>query len=405
MKSKVKLLRITTKPVSINLLIKNQLLFMRTHGFEVFTSSAMGNEVTEFTQREGVVHFNVPFTRKITPFQDLYCLLKLIRVIKIIKPTIVHTHTPKAGLLGMIAAWICRVPIRMHTVAGLPLMEVKGIKRRVLKLTESITYACAHRVYPNSFGLLKFMQSEFSIRSNNQNNLISRQEAVRQKIKVIGNGSSNGIDTNYFSRTDFLEKELNLLRERWRVSEKSLVFGFVGRIVRDKGIVELVEAFKQLPDDLNARLLLVGEFEQGLDPLPQIIVDFLKNDSRVLLPGFQHDVRPWLMMMDVFTFPSYREGFPNAVMQACSLEIPCIVSNINGCNEIVENHVNGLIVPVKDGEALLNAMKLLASNASLRSTFARKSRAHLMANFDQYYFWNQLLEEYKDLVKTKCVHA
>lgn len=404
MHAKVKLLRIATKPVSINLLIRNQLQFMGNHGFEVFTASAAGKEVAEFTQREGVVHYEVPFTRSITPFQDFYCLLRLIRIIQTTKPLIVHTHTPKAGLLGMIAAWICRVPVRVHTVAGLPLMEARGLKRWVLKLTERVTYFCAHKVYPNSFGLLEFIREEFHLNYMSAEGLGKQKTILKNKFKVIGNGSSNGIDTSFFSTSTSLKKEAEELRQKWGIPKNVLVFGFIGRIVRDKGIVELVEAFRKISERMDARLLLVGEFEQDLDPLPQSILDFLKNDSRVIAPGFQLDVRPWFRVMDVFTFPSYREGFPNAVMQACSLEVPCIVSNINGCNELIKHQVNGLIVLPKDSYSLFEAMKLMADNRENRTEYARKSRSHVVANFEQKVLWEQLLLEYKELLKTQCAY-
>ncbi|MBI3217909.1 MAG: glycosyltransferase family 4 protein [Bacteroidetes bacterium] len=395
-----RIIRITTAPVSLKVLLNGQVNFLQRHNFHVLAVSADGKEVVDIVSQQ-VPHQVIPMTRAITPFQDLKCLIQLVRLIRSFKPHIVHTHTPKAGLLGMMAAFWCRVPIRMHTIAGLPLMEASGVKRRILKLTERITFFCAHRLYPNSFGLLDFIRKEFKVPSELINSPIN-PSSDHSKFKVIGNGSSNGIDTSYFSRTSELEQEAFQLRLKWRIPQESLVFGFVGRLVRDKGIVELVDAFRQIADTIEARLLLVGDFEHGLDPLPEATLDFLENDPRVIVPGFQQDVRPWLMMMDVFTFPSYREGFPNSVMQACSLEIPCIVSDINGCNEIIENQVNGIIVPAKESSSLLNAMKLLANNAELRTTFAQKSRTHLVANFDQNYLWNQLLEEYRVLLKLKC---
>ncbi len=386
-----RIMRITTAPVSLKVLLKGQLSFIQKQNFDVLAVSSAGSEVTDI-QAQNIPHRIIPMTRSITPFQDLYCLFLLVRLMISFKPQIVHTHTPKAGLLGMMAAFICRVPIRLHTIAGLPLMEATGLKRTILKATERITYLLAHRLYPNSFGLLEFIQKEFKPISNS-------------KFKVIGNGSSNGIDTTYFFRTDQLISEAKRLRLKWNISADTLVFGFVGRMVKDKGIIELVEAFKRITSFTDARLLLVGDFEHGLDPLPQATLDFLKNDSKVIVPGFQQDVRPWLIAMDIFTFPSYREGFPNAVMQACSLEVPCVVSNINGCNEIIENKVSGLIIPPKDSQALFEAMTLLATSPELRKSFATNSRTQLVTRFDQGYLWNQLLMEYNQLLKVKCTHA
>ncbi len=375
-----KLLRITTVPISLKLLLAGQFSFFQQHGFEVMTASADGEELKELLSA-GVTHHVVPMTRTITPVQDIICLLKLIRLIKIYKPDIVHTHTPKAGLLGMLAAWMCGVKIRMHTVAGLPLMETKGIKRTLLKITERITYSCATNVYPNSKGLLKYIREQLSI--------------VNCQLSILGKGSSNGIDSNYFSRTSKLVDAANGIRSRYQIPEDSFVFCFVGRVVKDKGIVELVEAFQKLGNGIEKRLILVGPREEALDPLPDITMSTIKNDPTIILPGFEQDVRPWMTASDVFVFPSYREGFPNVVMQAACLEVPCIVSNINGCNEIIEDQVSGLVVEAKDACALLKAMQFMIMEIEKRKMFAINAREFVTKNFDQQFVWKELLKEYQ----------
>ncbi len=375
-----KLLRITTVPISLKLLLAGQFSFFQQHGFEVMTASADGEELKELLSA-GVTHHVVPMTRTITPVQDIICLLKLIRLIKNYKPDIVHTHTPKAGLLGMLAAWMCGVKIRMHTVAGLPLMETKGIKRTLLKITERITYSCATNVYPNSKGLLKYIREQLSI--------------VNCQLSILGKGSSNGIDSNYFSRTSKLVDAANGIKSRYQIPEGSFVFCFVGRVVKDKGIVELVEAFQKLGNGIEKRLILVGPREEALDPLPDITMSTIKNDPTIILPGFQQDVRPWMTASDVFVFPSYREGFPNVVMQAACLEVPCIVSNINGCNEIIEDQVSGLVVEAKDAGALLKAMQFMIMEIEKRKMFAINAREFVTKNFDQQFVWQELLKEYQ----------
>jgi len=397
MPDKLRLLRITTVPVSLKLLLRGQFTFYQKQGFEVLTVSADGPEVKDITG-DGVPHQVVPMTRAITPLQDLICLWKLIRLINEFKPDIVHTHTPKAGLLGMMAAWLCRVPVRMHTVAGLPLMEAKGLKRSVLKITERITYACATNIYPNSKGLFDFIIREFQVADSQLPVTGYRLPVIGEKFQIIGKGSSNGIDTIWFSRTPELINTARVLRRVHQVPNEAIVFCFVGRIVKDKGIVELVQAFKKLSSSADIRLMLVGSFEQELDPLPAEIIHYLQHDARVIMAGFQHDVRPWLMAADVFVFPSYREGFPNVVMQAACLEIPGIVSDINGCNEIIEDQVNGLIVPPKDSAALHDAMLKMITEKELRASFAAKARKFVAENFDQQYVWGELLKEYRKLL-------
>jgi glycosyltransferase involved in cell wall biosynthesis len=398
MKTSPRLLRITTVPISLKYLLGGQLTFFQEQGFEVCAVSAEGSEVTEI-ERESK-HKVIPMTREITPLQDLYCLWLLIRLILKLKPDIVHTHTPKAGLLGMIAAWICRVPVRMHTVAGLPLMEAKGFKRKMLELTEKITYACATHVYPNSQGLLKFIDSGFRIPDTGYripDIADPKPEILNQKFKIIGKGSSNGIDTTFFSRTDALSHDAKSIRQKHGIAETDFVFSFVGRLVKDKGLVELVVAFQKL--NLPSRLLLVGPFEDHLDPLPDEVMTFLKNDSRVILAGFQKDVRPWMMAADGFVFPSYREGFPNVVMQAACLELPVIVSDINGCNELIVRDETGWVVPAKNAVQLLLAMKEMSADKEKGMRMAKKARKFVVANFDRAYVWEELLKEYRANLK------
>lgn len=360
-------------------------------GYDVYTISASGPEIAEVLT-EGVKHIPVPFTRKITPFQDIMCLIQLIRIIREIKPDVIHTHTPKAGLLGMIAGRICRVPVRLHTVAGLPLMEAGGLKRSLLELTERLTYSCAHKVYPNSSGLEKFLTRVLDIDPG--------------KLKVIGKGSSNGIDTEFFKRSPELEDRARSIRVERGIHSHDLVFSFVGRIVRDKGIVELVEAFKIVSDHLRQSagntdaprifLMLVGPFETDLDPLPEDIKRFIDEDPRVIQAGFQRDVRSWLMASDIFVFPSYREGFPNVVMQACLLQIPCIVSDINGCNEIISNGITGLIVQPKDVKSLSDAMLLLVADKEKRKEFSEFGRAFVFENYKREVVWDAIRREYEE---------
>lgn len=386
---KPRLLRITTVPISLHLLLRGQFRYMKEQGFDVYTMSAEGPETPEVA-KEGAPHFTIPFTRKITPVQDLICLWKLVLVLRKLRPAIVHTHTPKAGLLGMMAAWICRVPVRMHTVAGLPLMESTGIKRKVLEFTERITYACAHRVYPNSQGLRTFMLESLHV--------------APQKISIIGKGSTNGINSSYFNRQSEPEAEAAALREKHGITPADLVFSFVGRVVKDKGLRELVSAFKgvtaALPDQ-RIFLLLVGPFEPELDPLDAGDQAYLDETDRVIKAGFQRDVRPWILASDVFVFPSYREGFPNVVMQASCLGVPSIVSDINGCNEIIRHEETGLIVPPKDANALQQAMLTLASDKGKRTRFADAAREYVVAHFDQQFVWQRLKQEYVDQLNSK----
>lgn len=374
-----RLLRIVTVPMSLSLLLRGQFRFFREQGFEVVTASAAGAGIQQVID-EGAAHVVIPFTRKITPLRDLWCLWLTIRLIRRIKPHIVHTHTPKAGLIGMMAARLCAVPIRMHTVAGLPMMEAKGFRRWILGLTERVTLICATRVYPNGAGLDRFLRARFPKAS--------------ARLRMLGSGSSNGIDCDFFQRSPHTRASSEDLRNNLELAPGETVYCFVGRLVRDKGIVELIDAFTTL--DFPARLLLVGPPEADLDPLPPRTLETIANHPRIVSAGFQADVRSWICAADVFVFPSYREGFPNVVLQACALEVPCIVSDIPGCNEIIEDRVTGLIVPAKDSVALEHAMRTLARDPGSGKEFARKARAFVRTHFDQKAFWQKLFAEYKE---------
>ena len=354
---------------------------MQENGYEVITASAAGAEVTEICKREGVQHFPIDFTRTLSPFKDLKALWQLIRLIKKEKPDIVHTHTPKAGLLGMMAAKFTGVKLRMHTVAGMPLMEASGSTKKILRITEKVTYFCAHKVYPNSYKLQDYMKEEFP--------------AYENKFKIIGEGSSNGIDTVYFSRKNIDDHVIASLRTDHNIPIEPIVFVFVGRIVEDKGIHELVEAFLEIKEE--AYLLIVGAFEDEREPVKAEIKQAISTHPRIIHVGFQKDIRPFLAAADIFVFPSYREGFPNVVLQAAAMELPCIVSNINGSNEIITHNENGLIVPVKNTQKLKFAMEDLLADSEKRKALVLKSRASILEKYDQKKVWKAILEEYNSL--------
>jgi glycosyltransferase involved in cell wall biosynthesis len=380
-----KVLRITTVPISLKVLLQGQFRFMQQNGWEVLTVSAEGTEVQEIKEKEAVKHISIPLTRQISPLTDLVALWKLIRIINTFKPDIVHSHTPKAGLIGMLAAWLCRVPNRLHTVAGLPLMEYSGLKRLLLNTAEKLTYRFATKVYPNSFQLFEFIK----------NNLYQNS----QKFRVIGKGSSNGIDIEYFTPNKYIEDKANDIRFSFNIPPNAFVFLFIGRLVKDKGIIELVQAFDEVIKANDAYLLLVGPFESDLDPLPQDILDKITNHPKIKLSGFQKDVRPFLMASNAFVFPSYREGFPNVVLQAACMEVPVIATNINGCNEIIEHERSGLLVKPKDSKELKVAMLRMIQNEVDRECFRTAAATYVRMNFSRTHFWTLLLAEYKSLVK------
>ncbi|MDR0227607.1 MAG: glycosyltransferase family 4 protein [Flavobacteriaceae bacterium] len=382
----VKLIRITTVPISLKTLLKGQHQFMSKNSFEVVGVSSDGSELYDVQKEEGIRVVPLEMTRTISLIRDIKSLWNFYQLCKKEKPLIVHSHTPKAGIVGMLGAKLAGVPIRLHTVAGLPLMEATGVKRKVLNVVEKITYSSATKVYPNSRGLYDF--------------IIDEKLTDKKRLKVIGKGSSNGIDTSFFTKSVTNEKSLLALKKKVGIEKADFVFVFVGRLVGDKGINELVHAFSKVQQvtDRTIKLLLVGSLEAELDPLLNSTLDIINNNKDIISVGFQKDVRPYFAISDVLVFPSYREGFPNVVMQAGAMELPSIVSNINGCNEIIEEGVNGTIIPVKNTDAIKIAMLKLLNNEDYYQQLKVNSRKMITERYEQQVVWDALLEEYNSLI-------
>ncbi|WP_264548128.1 glycosyltransferase family 4 protein [Flavobacterium sp. N2820] len=379
-----KLIRITTVPISLEKLLENQLRFMKSH-YEVTAISSDKSYLERVGQLQEVPVFHVEMTRQITPIKDLISVLKLYRFFKKQKPFIVHTHTPKAGTVGMIAAKLAGVPNRLHTIAGLPLLETTGNKRRLLNFVEKVTYSCATKIYPNSFGL---------------NEIIIREKFCNtEKLKVLGNGSTNGIDTSFFSAEIYSLSERTILKEKLEILPEHFVFIFVGRLVSDKGINELITAFKKFTALFaNTKLLLVGPLETELDPLATQTLEEIEHNKSIISVGYQNDVRPYFAISDCLVFPSYREGFPNVVLQAGAMELPSIVTDINGCNEIIIQSENGTIIPVKNVEAIVEAMKKMYTDHDFYKQLKQNARSMIQSRYEQSVVWQALLAEYNSLI-------
>ncbi|MBM3176557.1 MAG: glycosyltransferase family 4 protein [Bacteroidetes bacterium] len=379
-KRSIRLLRVTTAPISLRYLLGGQLEYMKASGLEVLAVSADGPEVKQVIAN-GIPLQVVPMTRQVTPFWDLYCLWCLIKVIRDFKPDVVHSHTPKAGLLAMLAARITGVKVRMHTVAGLPLMRYSGFKRWLLGRMEWLTYSCATYVHVNSSGLRDFIL-----------NNITR----RFPLHLIGRGSSNWVDVQFFSPENFVDQGM-VVRKTNFIPEDALVYCFVGRLVKDKGVQELVLAFDKIRlERPEAYLMLVGYMEPELDPLPKQIIDRIESGGGIVLIPFQEDIRPYLAASDVLVLPSYREGFPNVLLQAGAMELPCIATDINGCNEIIRDGTTGFLVEVGNIESLTQAMIKL-SDLKIIDRFGKSAREIIRVTYTQQEFWEQLKGIYLNL--------
>jgi glycosyltransferase involved in cell wall biosynthesis len=375
------LIRITTVPLSLEKLLTGQLHFMSSF-YNVIAVSSDKERLERFGKLEKVAVFALEMTRKITPLQDVLAVIKLFFFLKKTRPFIVHTHTPKAGIVGMLAAKLAGVPHRLHTVAGMPLLEQAGFKRKVLDFVEKLTYSCATKVYPNSFKMRDI--------------IIQNEYCTPSKIKVLANGSSNGIDTSYFDASHFSEHQKSSLKQELGIKSSDFVFIFVGRIVSDKGINELISAFSEIQDNKkDIKLLLVGPYEPELDPLKAETLNQIKNNKSIKSVGYQLDVRSYFAISDALVFPSYREGFPNVVMQAGAMGLPSIVTDINGCNEIISEGENGIIIPVKNQQAILESLLYFIKNKEQFFQMTQKARAMIVSRFNQQFMWESILQEYR----------
>ena len=386
-----KLIRITTIPLSLDKLLGEQLTYVNQF-YEVTAMSADRKELERIAAKYGVKNHHVEMTRTISPFKDVVAVWQLYHFLRKAKPAMIHSHTPKAGIVAMMAGWLAGVPHRLHTVAGLPLLERAGPKRKLLNHIEKLTYRLATKVYPNSFQLQKI--------------IVQARFCVPEKMKVIGQGSSNGIDTDHFSPTKISVAKQDELRAQLGLSKDDFVFIFVGRLVKDKGINELITAFKNLQSVIarendeatlnpkhrtpcTPKLLLVGPLEQHLDPLCSETLREIENNPDIFSVGFQEEVRPYIALSSALVFPSYREGFPNVVLQSLAMELPAIVTDINGCNEIITHQQNGLIVQVKDTKALEQAMEQLIINPAQYQRLKNTARESI-APYEQQKVWNAL---------------
>lgn len=379
-----KIIRVTTVPISLGKLLQGQLKFMSQY-YDIIGVSGKGEgQLDMVSQNEGVRVIPVEMTRKITPIKDLKAVYRLYKVFKKEKPQIVHSHTPKAGTLSMLAAKLAGVPHRLHTIAGLPLLEATGAKRVLLDTVEKATYTCATKIYPNSSGLNDI--------------IIANKYTSSKKLKVIANGSSNGIDTSFFDPGLYTKEENLKLSESLGIKSTDTVIIYVGRLVKDKGIHELIDAFKKLNTaSATVKLLLVGTYEKDLDPLSPDTEEEINTNPNIITVGWQNDVRPYFAISDILAFPSYREGFPNVVMQAASMGLASIVTDINGCNEIITEGINGKIIPVKDAEQLFQNLKMLVEDKPQRDTLAGNARESITSRYERKVVWEALLEEYRTL--------
>ncbi len=380
----LKLVHIFTVPISL-IFVRGQAAYMKSRGFSVDVISSPGRELDAFAMQEGATPYAVEMTRSIKPLRDLPALFRLWRIFRSVRPRIVHAHTPKGGLLGTIAAFLAGVPVRIYHIHGLRFLTAEGLKRSLLRWTEWISCSLAHQV--------------FCVSPSVREVAITEGICKAEKVKVILRGSSNGVNAaGDFSPERFGSKDRAKLRERYGISADAQVLGFVGRIVRDKGIVELAESWRQLREAFpSLHLLIVGDFESQ-DPVPADVEQMLRSDPNIHLAGRVDETCSFFAAMDVVILPTYREGLPVVPLEAAAMELPVVATRIPGCTDAVMDGVTGTLVPVHDAGGLTEAVRKYLECPELRTRHGRAGRGRILRDFHPEDVWREIYNEYVGLL-------
>lgn len=381
MKNRPKIIRATTVPMSLDAFC-NGMLKELSGKYEVVALSSPGPELPVIEAREGVRTVKVPMERHISLVKDIKVLIKMIGVFRKEKPTMVHSMTPKAGLLCMMAGWLTGVPVRVHTFTGLVWPTERGLKRKILMLTDKLTCACATHIIPEGEGV--------------KSDLIAGK-ITKKPLKVLGYGNVKGVDMDKCSR----RPEVMAIAEKLR-KEDCFTFVYVGRVVRDKGINELCSAFERLHNDYpHTRLILVGPYEDNLDPISEQSRKIISENDAIEAVGAKggDELLAYYAAADCFVMPSYREGFPNTVLEAGAMGLPSIVTDINGSREIIKDGVNGLIVQPRDAGALYQAMHLMLRSTIDRDRMAGNARKMIADRFVQGFVRKCLYDFYDEILQ------
>lgn len=378
-RNKNKIIRAVTVPQSLGF-CREVMIKMRAMGYDMVAVTSPGPELDNLRGKDGFHCVEVPMERHISIVNDLKSLIKMINVFRKEKPQVVHSMTPKAGMICMVAAWLTSVPVRIHTFTGLVWPTATGLKRKILMMTDWLTCACATHVIPEGQGVL---------------NDLKNGGITKKPMNVLGYGNVRGVDMERFSPARFKATK----------NPDVFTFVFVGRIVGDKGINELVEAFVKLHDKHNnTRLVLVGKYEHELDPVSgktRKLID-TNDDIDACGPKYGDDLLQMYVNADCFVMPSYREGFPNTVLEAGAMGLPSIVTDINGSREIIENEKNGLIVPSKNANALYDAMERMLTDDKGRGVMKSNARQIIESRFEKNFVQKCQIEFYERILNVEC---
>lgn len=378
---------VVTHPITARSFLRGQLAYMARRGFDVTLVASPGPDLDAMAKHEGISTVAVPMRREVHVLEDLAALARLVRLLRRLRPVLLNASTPKAGLLGSLAGWLASVPVRIYTLRGLRLETTTGLKRALLVLAERTAHACAHRVVCASPSLLEAYRRVLALDG--------------RKLTVLGPG--NGIDLRRLELDPERRAAAAALRHAWGWDPGAPILGFVGRMTRDKGIPDLVEAFRSLrathPD---LRLLLVGDTEAG-DPLGTALRATLREHPAVRVTGFVDDPVPYYALMDVLALPSYREGLPNAILEASALGIPVVGYDATGTRDAIVDGRTGALVPPGDTQALVYALSRYLRDRALAKEHGEAGRSRVESEFVQVDVWRRVAAEYDRLLRAAQV--
>lgn len=378
---------ITTVPLSLRTFLTGQARHMNENGFSIHGVSSSGVDLERFRRSEGVPVHVVEMTRRVSPMRDMVALVRLWFTIREIGPTIVHAHTPKGGLLGMLAASLAGVPVRIYHIRGMPHATASGLRRLFLLLAERVSCGLAHRVLAVSR----------SMRDIAVHDRLCRPD----KIRVLLGGSGNGVDVDGRFRPPDATASATVKAELG-IPVEARVIGFVGRLGREKGVRELAAAWEKLREDYqDLYLLLVGEHEIE-DPLPGWLLDWLRVDPRVRITGWVPDASRYYGAMDVVALPSYREGMPNVALEAAATERPIVAARVPGCADAVVDGSTGTLVEVRDARALCEGLRRYLLEPALRARHGAAARRRVLEEFRQERIWGATADEYRALLALRA---
>lgn len=377
-------MHVTTVAGSLCFLL-GQAAFMRERGFSLQAISSPDPYLDEYSRREGVPVHRVTMQRRITPLDDLRAIAELWRTLRRVRPDIVHSHTPKGGLLGMIAATLAGTPGRLYTIRGVPHITATGIRRRLLLAAERTSCALAHRVTAVSHSVRDI--------------IVDEGLCPPEKVKVLASGSGQGVDATRRFRP-LAPAVRSATRQRYGIPEDALLIGFVGRLVKEKGLGELAQAWSSIREsEPRAHLLLAGTLDGEDDAIPPEMVAALRADARVHFAGDVSDIPPVYAAMDIVALPTYREGFSNVALEAAGMALPIVASRVPGCTDAVEDGLTGTLVAPRDPAALATALERYLADPELRARHGEAARRRVLAEFRPEQIWSAIADEYCALLE------